>query len=591
MNVLPRLLIIDDLYGRCDAAGLRDRRLFCSRLGVEDISGDDRKAATVEKPVAAAVLSSGQKRRQGRVCNDLEGVVQQIRQGWRQWPRWSLVMVDLHFQTGIIDQATGEPAGEISDRDPELYFGLQILERILSEPDLEGLPMVILSAMERERIERRFARRGIFAFVDKELLDRQGLQELLWEHGLLQDECIVAQSLPVLMALRGARRQSRIGNANMLLLGETGTGKELVAEYLHRCSGRDGPFRKVFVRSNDDMFASDLFGYVKGAFTGAVRDRVGEAEEADGGTLFLDEFGDIPAGSRDKLMRLLDTDTRESQRIGDSRIRKLDLQVVMATNRFEILQGGFRRDLLQRANAAHPIVLPPLRERCEDIPLLAEFFVRRHERRLGAERRDIAPETMKLMQSYFWPGNVRELDNEMLKAVASYRGIRYLAPGHLELDRSAGVSLRRPVAGAVPVADRATAGDVQAARVAPEEVPEQALTDFIRGLAAVQFPAGDSAAWAGKFTELQGAYARLLARYLEAALAASTIATGKAHPTTAMRMLLGRQSLRTSDAAGAIKRLLSVSREAIADMLDDESLHLGKTLRWAENLRRGGKSR
>jgi len=574
MSALPRLLVIDDLHGRAPRGGNRDRQMFCARLGVRDITGD-MASPPVESPVAEAVLISGQHQIEQRMVNDLEGVVQRVRSGWQQWPRWSLVMVDLHFQTGPIDPA--------------------------SEPGLEGLPLVVLSAMERERIERRFARRGVFAFVEKDRLDRQGLRDLLWEHGLIQDDRIVARSLPVLTALRDARRQSRIGNTNILLLGETGTGKELVADYIHRCSQREGLFRKVFVRSNDDMFAADLFGYVKGAFTGAIRDRAGEAEQADGGTLFLDEFGDIPAGSRDKLLRLLDTSTRESQRIGDGRIRKLDLQVVMATNRFEILKGGFRGDLLHRANAAHPIVLPPLRQRREDIPLLAEFFVRRHELRLGAERREIAPEALDLLAAFSWPGNVRELENELLKAVSSYRGIRYLVPEHIEASRREQLFLETVVCGqadddaAIPPA--ATPGDLPIPApggAVPVAAPGgTSLREVLSALEAAEFAAVDSEGWAGGLEEVQGAYARMVARYLNAALAASAIASGVPRPTTAMRMLLDRKKLRTSDAAGAIKRLLSISREAIADLLADDTLHLGRTLEWAENLRgrKGHKAR
>ncbi|MCZ6746889.1 MAG: sigma 54-interacting transcriptional regulator [Acidobacteria bacterium] len=576
MKSLPRILIIDDVYGRAMESENRDRQLFCARLGVRDVTGRG-PSASVENPVAEAVLHSGQVRTDQGVANDLEGVVECVRAGWRRWPRWALVLIDMHFQTGPLDPATGEPQGDSRDRDPARYFGLEIIDRLLQEEELTGIPMVILSSMDRKQIEQRFARRGVFAFVEKDQLNREGLDLLLWEHGFLEDDRIVGHSLPVLAALREARRVSRIGNTNVLLLGETGTGKELVGDYIHRTSRREGPLRKVFVRANDDMFAADLFGYMKGAFTGAMRDRAGEAELAHQGTLFFDEFGNIPVGVQDKLMRLLDTAIRETQRIGDSRTRKLDLQVVLATNRFEILRDGFRRDLLQRANASNPILLPPLRKRREDIPLLVEFFVRRHEQRLGAEHREISPGAMELLQASSWPGNVRELENEILKAVSDYRDIRYLSPEHVDAVREREAV---PAAPAPPP-------------VAPDLFPEPAavqrssLQVVMEGMAGVEFDIESRELWSGQLVEFQGAYARLMARYLQAALAASAIASGEPRPTTAIRMLLGRKTLRTSDAAGTIKRLLSISREAIADLLADESLYLGGTLRWAENLRGG----
>jgi DNA-binding NtrC family response regulator len=580
MKSLPRILIIDDVYGRAMESKNRDRQLFCARLGVRDVTGGGA-SASVENPVAEAVLYSGQVRTDRGVANDLEGVVECVRQGWRYWPRWALVLIDMHFQTGPLDPATGEPQGDSRDRDPARYFGLEIIDRLLQDEELTGIPMVILSSMERQQIERRFARRGVFAFVEKDQLNREGLDVLLWEHGFLEDDLIIGHSKPVLAALREARRVSRIGNTNVLLLGETGTGKELVADYIHRTSRREGPLRKVFVRANDDMFAADLFGYMKGAFTGAMGDRAGEAERAHEGTLFFDEFGNIPGGAQDKLMRLLDTGIRETQRIGDSRTRILDLQVVLATNRFEILKEGFRRDLLQRANAANPILLPPLRQRREDIPLLVEYFVRRHEQRLGAEHREISPAAMELLQASSWPGNVRELENEILKAVSDYRGIRYLSPEHVDAVRR-----RDAVPGTATTA-------VAAVAAVPEAEADQrhSLRVVMEGMAGVEFDIKSRELWSGQLVEFQGVYARLMARYLQAALAASAIASGEPRPTTAIRMLLGRKTLRTSDAASTIKRLLSISREAIADLLADENLHLGGTLRWAENLRGGAGSK
>ena len=574
MSPRPRILIVDDVYGRADGERNRDRELFCARLGVRDTAGAPA-ASQVDDPIADAVLISGQVRVGARLENDLEGVLTCVRNGWREWPRWALILLDLHFQSGPIDPGTGEATGEPSDRDPGTYFGLALLDRLLSDTSLGDLPIVIISSMERGPIEARFARAGVHAFVAKDTLDRARLDALLWEHGYLEDDRIVGRSLPLLRALREARRVSRTPGANILVLGETGTGKELLAEYIHRASGRPGPFRRLFVRAHDDLFAADLFGYVKGAFTGAVRDRPGEAELADHGTLLFDEFGDIPVGAQDKLMRLLDVHLRETQRLGESQARRLDLQVVMATNRFDILERGFRRDLLQRANAAHPIVLPPLRERTGDVPLLVELFLRHHEEDLGAERRSVAPEAMDWLVSHPWPGNVRELEQELVEAIASYRNIRYLSPEHLR----SGPRMPHPAAapGPAPTPVPAAVGGRRPDRLT--------LQDLIQDLDRVEFGMDDRDGWLGRLGDLQAGHARMVARCLDAALVASALATGQPRPTTAMRMLLGRGALRTSEAASAIKRLLSISRPAIADLLADETLHLGRTLHWAENLR------
>ncbi|MFQ5768758.1 MAG: sigma-54-dependent transcriptional regulator, partial [Acidobacteriota bacterium] len=519
MTPLPQLLIIDDVYGRTGRGRNRDRELFCARLGLRDITGDV-EVAPVDDPLAEAVLYCGQKEQDGMVLNDLEGVVQRIRSAWKTWPRWALVLLDMHFETGPVDPQTGEPQGEARDRDPRHYFGLKILEAILDQPEFADLPMVILSSMEREQMERRFARQGVFAFVEKDQLDRTRLDNLLRNHGYLQDSRIIGRSLPFLHALREARRMSRLGNSNLLLLGETGTGKELLADYVHRTSGRTGLFRKLFVRANDDMFSADLFGYLKGAFTGAVRDRAGEAELAHGGTLFFDEFGDIPTGAQDKLMRLLDISIREAQRMGDTNVKRLDLQVVMATNRFDILEGGFRRDLLQRANASNPIVLPPLRHRQEDIALLAEVFVRKHEAALGAERREISAEALALLQSFPWPGNVRELEQEIVQAVSSYRSIRYLSPEHLPLARrGARVQVSRPFPAVDPPAGPAGPPAM------PEPEPCHSLGSLIHRFPTLEFDIGDRDQWLGRLGDLQSAYARLVARYLNAALEASALAS------------------------------------------------------------------
>ena len=205
----------------------------------------------------------------------------------------------------------------------------------------------------------------------------------------------------------------------VLITGESGTGKELVAQGIHALSGR-GAGRFVAVNCGglpENLIESELFGYSKGAFTGADRDKPGLVSEADGGTLFLDELGELPLALQVKLLRVIQEG--EVQPIGAPRPRSVDVRVLAATGRDleeEVRQGRFRQDLFYRLNVVR-IHLPPLRERPEDIPLLADVFLRRHGRRLDSPVRAIAPAAMDLLLRHSWPGNVRELENVIERAM------------------------------------------------------------------------------------------------------------------------------------------------------------------------------
>ncbi len=205
--------------------------------------------------------------------------------------------------------------------------------------------------------------------------------------------------------------------ASILILGESGTGKELVARAIHDLSNRAaGPFVKVNCSAlAETLLETELFGHVRGAFTGAVRDRPGRFEAADGGTLFLDEIGDTSPGLQVKLLRVLQEG--EFERVGDSRTRRADVRVVAATHRDlrrEIREGRFREDLFYRLCVV-PVQLPPLRNRREDIPLLVDHFLRRLAVREG-RRKIVSPSVYRALQAYGWPGNVRELENAVSHA-------------------------------------------------------------------------------------------------------------------------------------------------------------------------------
>ena len=431
MGNKPRILWIDDLYGKAQNGRNRHRDILCSRLGLRDRTGDCLPPAELEprpKPllviddremtdtgrmerdeddevIADVIFCRGQVEVSGGVRNDLDGTLEVVRSGWNHPLRWGLLLLDMHFATGPID-AHGDTEGKDEDWEAERFFGLTILDSLWRDPDLRDIPIVITSAMERDMMERRFTTQGVWEFVDKSDLNRAKLKELLRDYGLLADDKIIGSSLALLKCLREARRRANIPNDNILILGESGTGKEFLAEYIHRQSGKTGPYVPFFPQGVPETLIEDrLFGHQKGAFDGATTDQPGAAELANGGTLFIDEFGDIPVTVQVKLLRLLDKNIRETQRLGEQKVRHLgDLQVIMATEREEILFGNnFREALLARAQVHNSIRVPTLSQRSEDIPTLVKYFVKKYEKEFSAEPREVSEEALEALKMYPWP--------------------------------------------------------------------------------------------------------------------------------------------------------------------------------------------
>ena len=216
----------------------------------------------------------------------------------------------------------------------------------------------------------------------------------------------------------------------MLLLGETGTGKELVARSVHALSGRcDHTFVKLNCAAvPSGLLESELFGHEKGAFTGAVNLKIGRIELADKGTLFLDEIGEMPPELQPKLLRVLQD--REFERLGGIRTLHVDVRIISATNRDlrqDIVDKKFREDLFYRLNV-FPIEMPPLRDRRDDIPMLVQHFVRKHAARMGRRIEAIPDDAMRILRSWNWPGNVRELENVIERMVIMSKGPILSAP-------------------------------------------------------------------------------------------------------------------------------------------------------------------
>jgi len=450
----PRILVIDDLFGRTlpDRRN-EDRANLCGQYLLEDVTGDEtdqESGQRIKTPVAQAVFHRGQTpscSTPGDVVeNDLEGTLRAIRKGWNNrppdTPRWAMVLLDLCFYTGRVtesserERGTGMPKGQEGDDDPSHYFGLRILKAIHEHfPDL---PVVILSSKAREDVSRDFSRYGALGFLPRNSPQSPDkLQDLLWRHGLLADEQgeVIGRSKPLLMALRAARRVST-DQRHLLLRGERGTGKELLARYVHRQAEdrKQRPF--VTVDSpvlSPELFASELFGITEGAATD-VQERTGKMTEADGGDLFLDEIKDMAPQVQAGILRVLQE--REFTPVGANQSQSVDMRVLSATNadiEAHVASGSFRRDLLDRLCEGGTIVLPPLRDRKEDLPLLVEHFVREAEAgNSAALRRAIEPEALQKLREYDWPGNIRELRTCLFNAVNSHPDVEHLVPVHLQ---------------------------------------------------------------------------------------------------------------------------------------------------------------
>jgi transcriptional regulator with GAF, ATPase, and Fis domain len=255
--------------------------------------------------------------------------------------------------------------------------------------------------------------------------------QLELQNAYLQEEVVEAKAFGDLVGQSAALRQivSQIDlvaptDASVLILGATGTGKELVAHEIHRRSRRkDRPLVRVNCASiPKDLYESEFFGHVKGAFTGAVRDRAGRFEAAEGGTLFLDEIGEVPIDLQGKLLRVLQE--KRYERVGEDRTRQADVRIIAASNRdlkAEVAAGRFREDLYYRLNV-FPMHVATLRERKEDIPLLAKHFVELSARELRCSKPRLTRAGIAQLQGYDWPGNIRELRNVIERAVILARG-------------------------------------------------------------------------------------------------------------------------------------------------------------------------
>lgn len=579
---LPRLLIVDDLFGRTHPDRRNEERAnLCGQYLLKDVTGDELhfgSSQTIKAPLAEVVFFRGQTPVQSIVGdvveNDIEATLRVIRNGWDEASlslRWSLVLLDLSFHTGLVTENSnrltrGMPEESESDSIPEKYFGLKILEHIRDE--LPELPVIILSSKPRDEVSREFTRRGALGFLPREHeRSPELLREYIWRHGLIPDETeeIGGLSKPLLFALRAARRAA-MGWQNVLIRGERGAGKELMARFIYRHGRKaeNAPF--VVVNSSvlsPSLYASELFGIEKRVATD-VEGREGLIKTANGGYLFFDEIGDMLPETQSGILRVLED--RQVTRIGSKTPYSVDVRFLSATNidiEKKTASGNFRSDLLDRLREGGTVILPTLRERKADLPLLVERFVRKAEQANAiAMNRQIEPEALEKICEYDWPGNIRQLRSCILNAVNNHPDVEHLVADHLQIPRT------------LIVTETTTAFQYPSETATTSNDDLEALLDCLNGFA---FDSLASNQLAGKLGVIEAAYARLLGGYLKASLNATRQPTpenpdGKSRIHPALKLMTGDSKLPATKAADLVKQILGISDEASDNLLKDPLL-------------------
>ena len=622
MNVeLPRVLIIDDLFGRHLPNGTNeDRDNLCASFMLRDVTGEvlpSRRTLSRQKiksPIAEAVFVRGQTPdcpgNGDEVHNDLEGTLEIVAQLWAGsgigFKRLSLLLLDLCFYTGLVTgkissavggsgsnkAQPGMPEGRAEDVAPKEFFGLKLLKAIhLRYPDL---PIVILSSQDRDKVSQEYSANGALGFLPRTAPNGdEQLRIFLDRHGLFSDpnSIIVGRSLPLLKALRAVRRTGyNASRDNILIRGERGVGKEEFSRYIHCVHPTRASNNLIAVNSAvlvSGLYSSELFGVGKRKATG-VDQHVGAAARAHQGDLFFDEIKDMIPEAQAALLRFLEDGTFTPT--GETEEQQVDVRVISATNADldqYAASSRFREDLLDRLRRGGTICLPPLRDRKEDIPLLALSFLRKAEQsqmsiplgKLPPLTRQFSDEALSLLIADDWPGNIRVLRDVITKVVKD-SDVEFIFPSQIEkarkdlgLDRSSVIAREEVNISTTSAAiGRQTAEESKVPSPLVESKQPETLAEFIATVNNFEFDLSDRKALSNQFNSLDEAATKLVVRYLLVCLQQhEDPATSKSELTKAVKFATGQTDLATTAAYDKIKRILK-RNDSVRDWALNEPL-------------------
>jgi DNA-binding NtrC family response regulator len=597
---VPRILVVDDQLAT--EADLRAE--FCRRCGLVDIdlqTTDESLKALPSDKIAEVVFCSGQENLNGRIENSLEEIIRVVESGWpsQQGWRWALVLLDVRFDSNPSKTDDGT-------------FGLEVLEQVTrrwpdsdNTPGTSHIPVVMLSTYGRGERGKQAGRAGARAYIEKANLDSKHVAKILDEHGLLEDDLqlLIGKSLAMLQALRTAREAARNGRGNLLILGETGTGKTALARYIHHHSPRaNHSLQTMTVGAGIEptVLYAQLFGFWYGAYTPVDRSDAGRAERAHKSTLFIDEVGNLDPASQGSLLeygRLTPDGMRRFGRLGvfptdpkkavDQAYKSIRGQYDQAAGEIAVdvflLAGtnaplddetyrrehGFREDLFIRLGVEyrHYMKFPSLRERREDVlPLFLHFLGKASLENNGTWPKEIDIKVAERLTSYDWPGNIAELKGVASDVETQSREWDEILDHHL-----------RPLAKTKDRSDNSKLEDSGFQTLSNLSTLEETLREF-------QVPKSRVELYGG-LINVRTACGRVVADLVEAALEETRdLRSSEIIPTTAMNLLLGT-NMASSRAADELKRwakLFGFSSEG--------NSNLAQALRWAEGLRKSKKT-
>lgn len=551
MNGKLQLLIIDDQF----ASDEIQRRSLLTQSGMIQISEFDAHPGEGE---IGAYFCRGQIVKNNAVVNDYESIKVAVAMRWNvpDMESWSLVLLDVRFDSGLL--VDGLVSGEANDDE----FGLLVRKRLLE--DFPALPIVILTSKHESEISDT----GI-PYLSKTPLTKEIIKLTLLRHGQLSleqkrdllglsSESLIAS--PKMMALYIIAFSQAQSNNPIMILGETGTGKELLAEFIHNKSGRSGKLNKInMINVPDTLVESAFFGHMKGAFTGAI-EKNGYFQNANGGTLFLDEIGETPLELQAKLLRSIQSG--EVYKIGSTKYDRVDVRFICATHKDLpdlVNKGLFREDFYQRLKHV-TLVIPPLRERRDEIAPLSQFLLKKAMDQAGKSGIILHESALQRLMEYDFPGNVRELESMMCRIVVE--------KGHNTLITATDLSPDLDISYTMTFPSRIGKEDVPLAvkKIEPETIPLISLSNLPDLLLQLKVSQNDPAL-KGIKPRLEQAMELLLRRCAGALLEQKKTVGGKYNRRQAIQMMFDDPTLKGKAPDRAINVLLG---RKLSENVDDD---------------------